>query len=1228
MNTTKFLKSIAAFVLFLGLLPMVSAQAVQISQVQFTNLRLDKTNFNPGEEVTGKFTIVSAEDAIVSDLLARFRLSKITSDGKLNFDEKIDQEQFFIEAKQQLTRTFSYKLPQNLPGGEYELRIRLYNSKGVGLGWVDTTITVEGNAEFLTLNNNWLSKGQEQISPEGAAVLEKNEALKFSFDVSNTTDKEIKAEGKISVYKFSVNGNLVKEIKTGSASLKPGETKTLSADLTGLELSDSYFAKAAMFSGKNQISNSVNFSWQVAGEEFEILQILSDKPSYIEGDMAKIQVTLVRAEPAPEGKRYLTTSVYDEKGKLAGEKTEEISESGTFVFEIPISREAAYPKLKAAITNENNQLLDDYELVVAFPPKMIPWAGIIIGILVAFAVFVAGYFLRKRYLAKRALVPLAVCLFVLVPGFVFAYEIDGRSSGNLRLDWNRPETINTIYEAGSNAVFDGEVRFENPSQQSLSNNSFEFFVANRTAPTISGGRIVTGANIVKIGEILNVCPSPGCTTVEYNEIIFVPESAYSIPGVAPNGQGRFYVQYRGQDPSGNTQWFVAHQDVKIQENGENGFDIQLEVDQREGVIVGQTLNFTLNLWNRSACIVAPFDVMLVVDESGSMESCSLQDCLDANRCSDDLCRSGPSYQDHCCATGKATGTRKMDMAARAVDSFLDYLATEVPNAPRVGLVSFEGGEPDQPGDPDATMLRQSLTTNYSYVKNAFAGLTPYDSTCIQCGLDKANRNMSVGDGRLKYEVLLGDGVGNRFIFNWSGAVGGCGDPRDPFCFEDGSYIQDISSLGEPLGNTLYRCSLSGRSWEETHNRSVAVARQAAANNITVHSLGFTIPGDPGWAPDVLEDVADAGGGIYLGVAESEAQLTDYFRDLAGIMSGASLGTRAIIEIPLQLDFVSADPRCYLVGNNLICDLGDINCQDSVPTINFQAKVNSRANPGQEIVVTSSMENDAGKRKESNQVILSVFNNNPPDRPIQTVMNSNFCDFGRTNPAINTVLEFNWRYDDDDLDRQKYFQIEINNVTNPSAEQFNAVIRQEVEPGDNGIFWLLDKNEDGKNYCQSDSGKSCSSFVPPVWDASPGFNLNWGNTYSWRVRVWDTVSSQPSEWSQLRNFTMPAHAYPSPDFKIPSVIYIGKPTLIEDRSKCYNAAGSSYDCKQGAYASYNWDFGNGSVSQQKGDASTVYYSEAQYTVTLRVGDGGGYCSIDKTMGVKDILPTWIEVSPGN
>ena len=156
------------FPLFLAFFGIANATLIAVPQVIPIKISLSKTSFNPQEKVEGSVVIKNFEKTYVNDIVIHYQLFKETSKGKIGslLDTKTEKETFSLAPQQEITKSFSYKLPLNLPKGKFIFRIQLATSRGEKLGWIDQKIDIKSEGKFLFLYNFWfLIEGKQKYPP-------------------------------------------------------------------------------------------------------------------------------------------------------------------------------------------------------------------------------------------------------------------------------------------------------------------------------------------------------------------------------------------------------------------------------------------------------------------------------------------------------------------------------------------------------------------------------------------------------------------------------------------------------------------------------------------------------------------------------------------------------------------------------------------------------------------------------------------------------------------------------------------------------------------------------------------------------------------------------------------------------------------------------------------------------------------------------------------------------
>lgn len=144
---------------------------------------------------------------------------------------------------------------------------------------------------------------------------------------------------------------------------------------------------------------------------------------------------------------------------------------------------------------------------------------------------------------------------------------------------------------------------------------------------------------------------------------------------------------------------------------------------------------------------------------------------------------------------------------------------------------------------------------------------------------------------------------------------------------------------------------------------------------------------------------------------------------------------------------------------------------------------------------------------------------------------------------------------------------------------------------------------------------------------PSGKLNYGTTYYWRVKIWDTENSE-SSWVNGPSFGTAAHQYPKVDFewtpKTPSAL---ETVEFKDKSIVYGGTSIS---------DWLWTFQDAICKTPAAGCETVQNpkitfnevaSKSNKSVSLKVTDSDGFsCTLNKSIPVNVKLPEIKEVAP--
>lgn len=151
-----------------------------------------------------------------------------------------------------------------------------------------------------------------------------------------------------------------------------------------------------------------------------------------------------------------------------------------------------------------------------------------------------------------------------------------------------------------------------------------------------------------------------------------------------------------------------------------------------------------------------------------------------------------------------------------------------------------------------------------------------------------------------------------------------------------------------------------------------------------------------------------------------------------------------------------------------------------------------------------------------------------------------------------------------------------------------------------------------------SGSTNNQVVSVSTSPSSG-EIEYHETYYWRVRVWDDRGGD-SGWIEGSSFFTAQHPYPDVDFTWnPDEPSAEEAVQFNNNSNAYGGSSIS---------SFSWSFEDASPSSSSSENPMVQFnSHGLKNVNLQVTDSDGYsCDVTRVIDVQFALPDWKEVFP--
>ncbi len=591
-----------------------SASALLAPQIYITSLSIDKISYAPGEFIQGNIEIWNYESGLISDLFLNFEIlgKQVDNVPTQVIAHQQGNNAFSVSGGEKEIKSFSYQLPDNLPTGNFTFRIELVNGRGEEMAWEDVLIEVGGDGKFVFLDDYWLVKDNQNLSPGGGVDYYANETPQVVFKIENQTDFSINAYPKIITYKRNLNDSPIKQTKGSDILLNPQSSQSVNLSLHSLANPDSYVTEIKLYDKTTQqeISNPIYFRWIIfSQDDAEILYANADKDNYQAGEEAQVDVQYTgpahtfseTQDEYPIESGNLKVSLYDQNNQLVGEKTEKIDlTSGQLSVSVPINQLVDNPRVQVQVDKQGN-LLDEYQFQTR-PQKteqdkkdesrLIFWENnkkyFLIGLILLVALLIIIMSLRKNKIKSiKVLIWLIIGfgLFIFAPQAWAAVEVTGGNCDTTIL-FNKP-VPNQVYELGETINFKGKFRVTSCGD-GLFFNKVTFYIAeDKEIPLKSVNACsnclgasstnypssacncqwcsqvkvlnTPGYQVRKLGTVYPSDVNSGARPywVEYNQSFVIPED------LEFSGPVRFYVQYSGTHWNNHWHWNITYQPGKI-----------------------------------------------------------------------------------------------------------------------------------------------------------------------------------------------------------------------------------------------------------------------------------------------------------------------------------------------------------------------------------------------------------------------------------------------------------------------------------------------------------------------------------------------------------------------------------------------------------------------------------------------------------------------------------------
>jgi hypothetical protein len=362
----KIRQACAGIIIFFAVLgiaaPAERVVAFITPQIYFTELKIDKQHYSPGERIGGTVTLWNFEPEMASDLHFEFSLLRKTGDSLQLIDSR-NGDSFSLFPGEKRNADFAYWLPYKLPSGDFFLRVKTENSRGTVFSWSDAPLTTEPSGDFFELAYDPADGSDGAIN--AAISLSQRPSIRFTFKRPSRYDTSSTIAHVIRFSSYEPDGSLVRESDLPVA-LTSLESRVIDYGLEQFDNPGTYetIVRVLNKGSGDVVSNTLTYSWIVkdAGPVARILFCGLDKDAYAAGDQARLNVRFYSVGANGAGDAAELSAVLAEKdGKTVAEKKQTVVLDEGFGFmEIPISQNIDNPAVTLSINLGKTQL-DRYQ---------------------------------------------------------------------------------------------------------------------------------------------------------------------------------------------------------------------------------------------------------------------------------------------------------------------------------------------------------------------------------------------------------------------------------------------------------------------------------------------------------------------------------------------------------------------------------------------------------------------------------------------------------------------------------------------------------------------------------------------------------------------------------------------------------------------------------------------------------------------------------------------------
>lgn len=330
----KFFKNIALLLLLGSIaIPSIALAATDEEVLEeepaislnVSKISLSKTEYSPGEDITGTFTIENHSAFALPGLSFRVQIGSSYKEPMPNFkypeeflDASAREGSINIGPGQSKLVNFTYRIPAFLAGDKLGVNINVYSDTGMTVGTGDSEyIRIKGNGSLIETQDASivLSNGSKFDLLEGPTIYKKKDpkTAYIELKLRNKSNESQVVYPHVFVHE-SKDTRVTTSEKETPIELKAGETKTARVALPNMQYRPGvYFAEILLLdSSGNQMESRIGARYIVDGNIATVHSVIVDKDVLSQNEKFNFSATLT-------GKPFDIALIVDETNSSLGD---------------------------------------------------------------------------------------------------------------------------------------------------------------------------------------------------------------------------------------------------------------------------------------------------------------------------------------------------------------------------------------------------------------------------------------------------------------------------------------------------------------------------------------------------------------------------------------------------------------------------------------------------------------------------------------------------------------------------------------------------------------------------------------------------------------------------------------------------------------------------------------------------------------------------------------------